>query len=264
VTAYGARVAVLQFDDWARQLYLAEAALQCTFVQRAYALVESNISDERGADHAGLAFAMHAFLAAAANLSKLLFPSLEKRRRDSAESVAFRKVRGESLRELLEVTPTSPLASRSVRNFFEHMDEYLDRWLIDQPRLTVDQVEGGTQPPPPTSPRPPLREMHPGRREVRFYGETVDLAAVAREVDRIRQRIVDLQPGEYISDPVLWTLLTMLPPFPPELRLSAPTRRPDESVMAGVPERSGPSFEETIEQAFRLAKEALEHPPLDE
>jgi hypothetical protein len=254
----------VEFDDWARQLYLSEVALQCTFVQRAHVLIEYNIAEARTPDHAGLAFALHAFLAAAGNVSKLLFPLTSRQRGDSDESLTFRQVRGERLRKLLDVSDDSPLALRRVRNFFEHMDEYLDRWLIRQPRLTAQQLESGTQPRPPAEPRPPLREINPARRQVTFYGETVDVGLVAREVDRIRQKVVELEPAEYIRDPVLWALLTMLPPFPKELRLEAPTRRPDEPVTAGLPPQTEPNLEQAIEEALRFARESLDTPPADE
>lgn len=144
------------------------------------------------------------------------------------------------------------------------MDEYLDRWLIRQPRLTAEQLESGAPPRAPVEPRPPFREIDPARREVRFYGKTVNLGAVAREVDRIRQKILELEPTGYIRDPVLWNLLARFSPPPRELRFDAPTRRPSEPVTTGALPFTGPSLEQAIERAQRLVQESQDRHPDDE
>src|SRR5579862_3776447 len=60
-------------------------------------------------------FHIQAFLVAAANVSKLLWPSGNRKR-------------GNELRRLLSVTEDSPIANRTLRNHFEHFDERIDSW----------------------------------------------------------------------------------------------------------------------------------------
>jgi hypothetical protein len=68
-------------------------------------------------------YSIHGFLSAAGNMSKLLWPS----RRAEADAAARRT----ALRRDLQVEEDSPLASRVLRNHFEHFDERLDAWAKD-------------------------------------------------------------------------------------------------------------------------------------
>jgi hypothetical protein len=69
-------------------------------------------------------YALQAFLAATANVSKLLWP--DKETGDAA--------RGEVLRSVLSIPDSSPLAPpRILRNRFEHLDEWLDKWAKASP-----------------------------------------------------------------------------------------------------------------------------------
>jgi hypothetical protein len=61
---------------------------------------------------------LQTFLASAANVSKLLWPV---RKGDPK--------RGEYLRQSLGIGKDSPLQSRSLRNFLEHIDERVDAWV---------------------------------------------------------------------------------------------------------------------------------------
>jgi hypothetical protein len=72
-------------------------------------------------------FSSHALLNAAANVSKHLWPA--RRKRQDVQN-AFPD-RGKELRAILGVDHDSPLNSRDVRNDFEHADERLEEWWLD-------------------------------------------------------------------------------------------------------------------------------------
>jgi hypothetical protein len=117
-----------------------------------------------------------------------------------------------------------------VRNGLEHMDEYLDAWVVQQPRATPEEIEASNWPKPPPTPQMPVRLIDSSTLQISFSGKTVDVGEVAEEA----QRIADLIPGDMTVAPLL-TLLRRLPRYPPELGFGAPTRRPDEPVTAGLP-----------------------------
>lgn len=61
---------------------------------------------------------MESFLSAAANISKTLYGTGDKKLAE------FRR----PIRESLEIDESSPLYSRKLRNHLEHFDERLDQW----------------------------------------------------------------------------------------------------------------------------------------
>src|SRR4051794_39510760 len=151
----------LEWDDWSQQLFLSEVASQCSFAAYAWDLYERSLYDPTTENpHLATDFAIHALLAAFANLSKLLDPIAGRQRGDSVSAVTWRVTRGAALRDLLKVPPDSPILEREMRNRFEHIDEYLDRWIIVQPRFNeADFADGKPPVPAPIEPRPPLREI---------------------------------------------------------------------------------------------------------
>jgi hypothetical protein len=217
-----------EFDDWARQVYLNEVGWQCQFAEYAGQLYDLALHRPVTDAQLALSFAVHALLSAFANLSKLFdpVPGMRASRGDTDTVVAWRQRRAQALRELLEVDADSPLLDRNVRDAFEHIDEYIDRWIVVQPRPTVDDVEAGRWAPP-AEPQPPLRKVDAAGRTVSFHGKTVDLVAMGREVDRVYAKLRTLEPPAASRMRTLMAALTLLPPVPPELRLDAPTRRPD-------------------------------------
>ena len=69
---------------------------------------------------------LESFLAAFARVSLLIFPQ-RKRKGENEEEWAFRRKRGATLRKLLRLTRSSPLANRTLRDSWMHFDERLDR-----------------------------------------------------------------------------------------------------------------------------------------
>jgi hypothetical protein len=114
--------------------FMYELAVQSEFAMRAYGEINARL--ESG-DHAIFAFA-HMMLAAAANVSKILWPTR------SAGSLGKR--RGARLRATLEMTSGFPLEDRSARNYVDHFDERIDRFLAEAhdgvtiPRLVTGKL----------------------------------------------------------------------------------------------------------------------------
>jgi hypothetical protein len=63
----------------------------------------------------------------AANIKKILFPHLEKKKREKVEQFEFRKKRAKALQHLLKNIILKEILDAKVRNSLEHFDEYLDK-----------------------------------------------------------------------------------------------------------------------------------------
>lgn len=164
-----------------------------------------------------------------------------------------RKYRGESLRALLGVDDASPLLDRKVRDTSEHFDERLDAWTGEQPRFTAEEMEAGGLP---NLPPPPMRRVDGGW-VVEVAGETLDLGVIEIELRRILGKTTELESLAALEDPGLATLLAGLPPFPTELRLDAPTRRPDEDVRNGIDVQAAAARQAEFDEAIARAIDAF-------
>jgi hypothetical protein len=120
-------------DYAARELYLWEIEAQCQFTFKAWDNLEQAIRD---GDYDLQMYSIQAFLVAAANVSKLLWPSpfQSKCGEEKPESAVFAEQRGEELRKLLSMSDDSPLHSRAFRNHVEHYDERMDDWVTSKDR----------------------------------------------------------------------------------------------------------------------------------
>jgi hypothetical protein len=117
-----------------RTVYLRELRSQCIIGHQAIAdmasltvpaHIESELTSDLGAASSRFWYCLQAFLASAANISKLLWPSPH----DGKDAAT----RGSDLRTLIAtkaVAPGSALDSsgRDLRNAFEHFDARLDEW----------------------------------------------------------------------------------------------------------------------------------------
>jgi hypothetical protein len=115
------------------RIYLFELHTQGKFLEigeRELAVAVGGI--ENGVDE--IWSAIHSILGAAANISKLLW---------GGDDAAYRDRK--PLRDELGVSDDSPLKIRTVRNKFEHMDEYVDEFLRQDPgRTYVGRNVGGS------------------------------------------------------------------------------------------------------------------------
>jgi len=102
------------------QIFQHEVERQCKF-----ALIAAQDLNQalQSPDMDRIWYSVQAFLVAAGNISKLLWPSkphLPKR--------------GDELRASLSVEDSSPLQPRKFRNHFEHFDERLENWAVSSKR----------------------------------------------------------------------------------------------------------------------------------
>ncbi|KOV68711.1 hypothetical protein [Streptomyces sp. MMG1121] len=217
------------WDEWAHRVYLTWLAREIRYAQVSLAEVYEQAS--RTPPPQGTWISLETFLMFTAKVSKTLSPLLTDKPRTSKgqthEGWEWRQVRGSYLRNLLGVDDTSPVLDPKVRDASEHFDERLDEWVAHQPRPSADPIEAGDLP---DFPSVPMRQVDQELWVVEIAGEELDLKAIEIELRRILARVTELEPLATVEDPGLATLLARLPPFPPELGLDAPTRRPDEDV----------------------------------
>ncbi len=121
-------------------------------------------------------YSIQSLLTATANISKALWgtkPTIEVQR--------------EPLRLALAVSAASPLASRVVRNHFDHFDEKVDEWWAKS--QTHNYVDGGFgDMAAAISGIPPeeiFRSYNRATGDVVFWGQTYNLPQVVDEVNRI-------------------------------------------------------------------------------
>lgn len=119
-------------------------------------------------------YSVQGFLIAAANLSKLLYST----------EPASRKSRCIRLRTELGLKGTSPIATRKVRNRFEHFDERIEAWEASPKRrrsdslvMPLDSAFAGWE---------VLRHLDPKTFTVRFRDDHFELLPALKEVRLIR------------------------------------------------------------------------------
>jgi hypothetical protein len=124
-------------------------------------------------------YSVQAFLVAAGNISKLLWPSYRKGEERIPE-------RGPEVRASLGVEENSPLQPRTFRNHFEHFDVRLEEWavsskprkLIDAniaPMGTISSAESGDY----------LRNFDPTNFAVTFRGDSYHLRPIVEAIEQI-------------------------------------------------------------------------------
>ncbi|MER6396102.1 NUDIX hydrolase [Kitasatospora sp. NPDC001603] len=216
--------------DWTRRVYLTwlarDVRYALTALDRAAELASQDPADPRAW------MLLESFLTYTAKVSKTLqpVPSGKPRKGQTQEGWAWRQVRGEYLRELLGVDLGSPVLEREVRNAAEHFDEHLDEWVAHYPQPTASDWEQGITL---SFPAPPTQHLGTAPWRVKVVGWEMDLTAIKNELRQILARAAKMEPLVGLPDPGLATALAGLPPFPSELRLNAPTRRPNEHIVTG-------------------------------
>jgi hypothetical protein len=124
-------------------------------------------------------YSVQAFLIAVGNISKLLF------------SKADLPKRGIELRQSLSVSDDSPLAPRKFRNYFEHFDQRLEKWIISSKRhnfvdssvITPNSIVGIDQ-------MDYLRNFDPTNFAVTFRGDIYPLKPVIEAVQKLWKNAV--------------------------------------------------------------------------
>jgi hypothetical protein len=188
-------------------IYVCEVEVQCEFSLAAAKSVNEYFNGSRdlaaaepemtaGADaemvQAQLFRSVHSFLTHAAVVSRLLWPSIPKRRREEDGASHDRRKaqavnRGKQLRLALGLQDEQPGGQRTLRDHLEHFDERLDDWALTTNRHNfIDRCVG-----------PPNLMFGPERRDImrwfdptdgsfHFRGERFDLTALVAWVKDIR------------------------------------------------------------------------------
>jgi hypothetical protein len=140
---------------------------------------------QREAAHERLWYSVQAFLGAAGNISKLLWPAYRK----GEELIPQR---GPELRASLAVEEDSPLAPRTLRNHFEHFDARLEAWAVSStPRGFVDSNIGPASMVSGFDPGHCLRNFDTVNFAVTFQGETYRLRPIIEAIQAIYQRATE-------------------------------------------------------------------------
>jgi len=133
-------------------------------------------------------YCLQAFLVAAANVSKLL----------NLSNTSFKSDERESLKRILGVDNTSPLASRELRNHLEHLDERLLDWWRKHPYILMDRVIGDVMISAlPGSPHHldksiHLRHFDAATYTLSFHDQPFDLRPVLQELRKLSSRLEDV------------------------------------------------------------------------
>ena len=136
-------------DNWTTAVYVRELVHQAEAAQLAAQEFNASLKSP-GANGTARAFAaVQSLLAAAAMVSKMLWPKPSKFRFDGSPlkeaEEAQRKTtldRGRTLRTALGIKGSTLVESRKVRNALEHFDDRLDRYFEAGHRMVVDRNIG--------------------------------------------------------------------------------------------------------------------------
>jgi len=157
------------------RVFHREVERQCKFALMA-------AEDLSGALQAGdmdrIWYSVQAFLVAAGNISKLLWPSSP-----------ILPERGKELRTSLSVSDDFPLEPRKFRNHFEHFDERLEKWATSSKRRNfVDSNIGPLGAIGGFDPGDYLRNFDPGNFAVTFRGDVYELKPVINALQELWQK----------------------------------------------------------------------------
>ena len=136
-------------DDWTTAVYVRELVHQAEAAQLAAHEFNASLKSPGGNGTARAFAAVQSLLAAAAMVSKMLWPKPSNFRFDGsplkeAEVVQCKTTvdRGRTLRTALGIKGSPLLESRKVRNALEHFDDRLDRYFEAGHRMVVDRNIG--------------------------------------------------------------------------------------------------------------------------
>lgn len=121
---------------------------------------------------------IQSLLVAAANVSKILWPTKKQY-----------KARGKQLRERLGVDDNNVLSDRTFRNHFEHYDERIEDWFENyNSAVYMDSRIEPFEPTPLSFQQFSHRSYYPTSRTLSFRNESIDLSAVLTALAKIREK----------------------------------------------------------------------------
>ena len=161
-------------DEHVLRIFKHEVERQCKFSLMAWQDLGRAL-EERDLDR--LWYSVQAFLVAAGNISKLLWPS---------SSQGLIPERGEQLRSSLSVSEDSVLRLRTFRNRFEHFDERLEQWTMSSKRRNfVDSNVGSPGSIVGVDPGDFLRNFDTENFAVTFRGDHYPLRPIAEAIEEL-------------------------------------------------------------------------------
>lgn len=225
-----------EWDERTNRVYLVTLAWDIRHAQTSFEKLAT--CAERSAFDPQIWPAISSFLASTARVSKMLNPigyGSERPKKAGNSQVRHdrRHYRADSLRTLLEIDEGSAILDRAVRDADEHFDDRLDAWAANLRLQTYEEViADGLE-----WSLPPLRILDGGALVVTIDQATLALEPIRAELDRILHRVVELEPLAGWANLQAAAALSSLPVVPIEMRLDAPSQRPDEDIRMGIAEQ---------------------------
>jgi hypothetical protein len=164
------------------EAFIREIDEQCIFALNAAGGINAGLQSGPSQDQIWLS--IRALLTAAANISKCLWPTENRSTRSDFPD------RGEALRGALDVEDDSPLSNRDLRNHFEHMDERLETWWLEDPHHNIarriigpfDRTIVGL------APGSMFEQFDPDTARVAFRGDTFELQPLVDEISQLKSQ----------------------------------------------------------------------------
>jgi hypothetical protein len=164
--------------------YLREIEVQCEFRIRSFGQMQEVFASHP--QHPSLLALSHTLLVFAGNVVKLLTAT--------SESTSKTKARAKRLRDLLGFNVADFNEIRRARNFFEHFDERIDRYLFKQDGLLVHRMVLDHEPEKITLddgrkflPKY-LQFLNTHTLELILYGERFPLSKIVRLLEKIQSK----------------------------------------------------------------------------
>ncbi|MFI1655580.1 hypothetical protein ACH4ZU_11835 [Streptomyces sp. NPDC020472] len=217
-------------DPWAQRVYLTWLARDTRYALAALDALMDYSQQTPAPPAAWVAF--EDFLNFTGKISRTLWPIEKKGPKGTPEGLIWRKGRGSYLREVLEVSDSSPLEAREVRNGSEHFDERLDEWIVHLPRPTAEEWQAGIRP---EFAAPPMRLVDVEAGTIQVDGAQLDLRLMDKELRRLLAKIGELEPSVAALPHEMAALLAASAPIP-VIPFDAPAQNPG-GIQAWLDER---------------------------
>lgn len=192
-------------DSFIKSIYIGEIETQCDFALDAVGSLNSVLQALNDAHtipfhqqerlHREVFRSIHSFLTHASNVSRLLWPTPPKRRKNEGEEQYASRCgklkrirRAIELREALSIPDNNHvLKSRTLRDHLEHFDERLDHWEETSSHHNyVQDIIGPPNAVAGTAETDMMRWFDPSTNNFRFRGETFDLQEIATAIGHLR------------------------------------------------------------------------------
>lgn len=158
------------------KLFYDELKRQIEFALLAYSDLEDSMKSTKRESRKRIWYSIQSFLVATGNVSKIFWPNPKF------------KERGKELREKLKVADDSILKSRNMRNIFEHYDEKIEEFRLNN-CARVDSNIGPINMIGNFSASDYLRHYVPKEKNIIFQGETYEILSIVKELMRIKEQL---------------------------------------------------------------------------